>query len=268
MYFASNLKLLRNSLGISQEEMSQNIGVTRSSLSAYEVGTAVPSYENLIKISDFFRVSIDKFLKTDLMALSQPQLDEIMSGHDIDITGNKIRVLATTVDEDNNERVEVIPEKASAGYTAGYADPDYIKVLPTFSMPFLSKEKKYRSFQISGDSMPPVPSGSYVTGEFVQNWNMIKNGMPYIVLTKNDGIVFKQLYNHLKEEQTLRFVSTNPLYEPYDLPISEIIEVWKFVNYVASEPPESPTGENLSNAVSQLQHEMKQIKNILKNVTK
>lgn len=268
MYFASNLKLLRNSMGISQEEMSQQIGVTRSSLSAYEVGTAVPSYENLIRFSDFFKVTIDKFLKKDLNELSARQLNELLEGNDIDITGNKIRVLATTVDADNNERVELIPESARAGYTVGYADPDYIKVLPTFSMPFLSKEKKYRSFQIKGDSMLPIPSGSYVTGEFLQNWNLIKNGFPYIVLTKNDGIVFKQVYNHMKEKQTLHLVSTNPLFDPYDVPVSEVMEIWKFVNYMSTETPERPTGEDIGNAVAQLQVEMRTIKNVLRDFGK
>ena len=268
MNFASNLKLLRSYKKISQEEMSQKVGVTRSSLSAYEVGTAEPSYETLIRISDFFNVTTDKLLKKDLSSFSEKQLEELMHGHDIDISGNKIRVLATTVDEDNNERVEVIPENARAGYTVGYADPEYIKVLPTFSMPFLSREKKYRSFQIKGDSMPPVPGGSYVTGEFVQNWSLIKNGFPYIILTKNDGIVFKQVYNHIKEKQSLHLVSTNPLYDPYDVPISEVLEIWKFVNYVASETPERATGADLGNAVAQLQEEMRTIKNVLRDIGK
>lgn len=268
MYFAFNLKLLRTFKGISQEEMSQKVGVTRSSLSAYEVGTAEPSYENLIRISEFLGVTLDKLLKTDLSEYTEKQLEELMKGHDIDISGNKIRVLATTVDKDNNEMVELIPESARAGYTVGYADPEYIKVLPTFSMPFLSREKKYRSFQIKGDSMPPVPSGSFVTCEFLQNWNLIKNGFPYVILTKNDGIVFKQVYNHMKEKQSLHLVSTNPLYEPYDVPISEVLEIWKFVNYIASETPERVTGADLGNAVEQLQKEMRTIKNVLREIGK
>ncbi len=55
------------------------------------------------------------------------------------------------------------PEKAKAGYKGGFADPDYIRVLPTFQLPFLSRDKKYRTFQISGDSMLPIPDESFVT---------------------------------------------------------------------------------------------------------
>ena len=37
--------------------------------------------------------------------------------------------------------------------------------------------------------MPPVTEGSWVTGEFIQNWKHIRDGYPYIVVTKDDGIV-------------------------------------------------------------------------------
>ena len=47
------------------------------------------------------------------------------------------------------------------GYTRGFADPEFVKVLPVFQLPFLSRDKKYRTFQISGDSMLPIPDGSY-----------------------------------------------------------------------------------------------------------
>ena len=114
-----------------------------------------------------------------------------------------------------DELIEMIPLKASAGYAAGYADPDYIKVLPTFHLPFLSKDRKYRSFPIKGDSMPPVVEGSYVVAEFIQNWMSIRSGTPCIVITKDDGIVFKVVHNLLKSEQALQLCSTNTFYEPY-----------------------------------------------------
>ena len=53
-------------------------------------------------------------------------------------------MLTTTVDSKNKENIEVINQKASAGYRTGFADPEYIKVLPTFQLPFLSADKKYR----------------------------------------------------------------------------------------------------------------------------
>ena len=103
--------------------------------------------------------------------LSGSQLRQLEHGQDVFITGQKLRVLATTVDRNNEENIELVPEKAKAGYARGFADPEFIGDLPVFRLPFLSSNKKYRTFQITGDSMLPIPDKSWVTGEFVQDWN-------------------------------------------------------------------------------------------------
>lgn len=265
MYFAQNLKLLRARKKASQEEASQALEIPRSTYSGYENETAEPSLSTLIRIARFYNISLDKLVTTDLSKLADLHLREIESGYDIDLSGNKLRVLATTVSENNQENIELVPESAKAGYTAGFSDPDFIKVLPTFQLPFLSREKKYRTFPVSGDSMPPVINGSFVTGEYVQNWLTVKSGFPYIIVTKNDGIVFKVAYNKLKEENKLHLVSTNPFYEPYDVDVREIVEVWKFVNYISSELPKDENQvDKLSATVFNLQNEIRQIKNVLK----
>jgi len=266
MHFASNIKLLRKRRKRSQEEIAQSLGIKRSSLSGYENGSSEPNFTTLLAIADFFRMSLDSLLNTDLGALSESRLTEMERGMDIDLTGTKLRILATTVGEDNEENIELVPQKARAGYTSGYADPDFIRVLSTFRMPFLDRSKKYRTFQIAGDSMPPVPEGSWVTGEFLQNWNYIKNGHPYLIVTKEDGIVFKVVYNKIREQQCFLLCSTNPIYEPYEMPVSDVLEIWQFVNYISSEMPEpNLSRDELASTVLGLQREVSQLKNRYKN---
>lgn len=266
MHFSANIKLLRTRRKESQEEVSKALDIPRSTYSGYENGSAEPSLGMLKKMSAYFKVSTDKLLGIDLSSLSELQLQEIEAGRDIDISGNRMRVLATTVNEQNEDMIELVPVTARAGYTAGFADPDYIRVLPTFSLPFLSKDRKYRSFPISGDSMPPVADGSYVTGEYVQNWSSIKDGYPYIVVTREDGIVFKIVYNRIKENNALKLVSTNPLYEPYEVDVKEVLEIWKFVNYISQELPEEKNEVNkLSETVMNLQKEIRNIKDAMKS---
>jgi phage repressor protein C with HTH and peptisase S24 domain len=177
------------------------------------------------------------------------------------VSGSRLRVLATTVDNNNDENIELVPEKAKAGYTRGFADPEYIKELHVFKLPFLSKEKKYRTFQVNGDSMLPVPDKSWVTGEFVQDWNVLKNGDACIILTLNEGVVFKIIENNIVENKSLKLYSLNPIYEPYDLNINEIREIWKFTNFISNEipAPQIPK-DDLLKTVANLQYEMNQIK--------
>ena len=130
-------------------------------------------------------------------------------------------------------------------------------------MPFLSRDRKYRTFQISGDSMLPIPDGSYVTGEYVLDWTYVRNGQPYIILTQDDGIVFKIVENKIDTEGKLTLSSLNPLYHPYDLAAADIKEVWHFVHYISASMPEPAENtlreEQLARTVQELQRKVEEI---------
>ncbi len=238
MYFNSNIKLLRKRRGRTQDEVAFTLNMKRPTLSGYENGVGTPNLSALMQFSEYFGIAIDTLVKVNLSSLSESQFHQLENGYDVFIKGSKLRVLATTVDENNEENIELVNEKARAGYAVGYADPEYIRILPTFKLPFLSKQKKYRTFQISGDSMLPIPDGSYVTGEYVQDWNFIRNHHAYIVLTHEEGIVFKVVENNIKTTGALKLHSLNPHYDPFDLGVNQVKEIWKFVNYISSQVPE------------------------------
>lgn len=239
MFLGSNIKLLRTRLGIKQEEMANDIGSTRSTINNYEnVAVLNPTSEMVIAFSTYFNVSIDILYKTDLTKFSEKQLDDLTKGFDIYTTGSKLRVLSTTVDSKNIENIELVNIRARAGYTIGYGDTEYLKKLPIFQLPFLSKERKYRAFQISGDSMLPIPDKSYIIAEFVANLNEIKNGEAYIIITLDDGVVFKIVQNQLSKNKTLQLSSLNPYYKPYEVVINKVKEVWKFTHYISAQLPE------------------------------
>lgn len=261
MFFTSNIKLLRKRRGRTQDEIAVALDMKRSTLSGYENGVAQPSLEILISFSRFYKIAMDTLVTIDLSKLSEFQFSELERGNDVFIKGSNLRVLATTLTKDNEENIELVPEKAKAGYATGFADPEFIKELPTFQLPFLSKSKKYRTFQLKGDSMLPIPDGSWVTGEFVQDWNTIITGYGYIIFTIDEGIVFKIAENLIEKESKLRLYSLNPIYEPFDVSLPEIKEIWKFVNYISSELPEPamPSSE-LIKTVASLKRDVAQMK--------
>jgi len=262
MHFASNIKLLRRRKGFTQEDMSRVLNMKRSTLSGYENGVAKPNIAALIAFSDFFKVSIDTIIRINLNKLYDSQLQQVEQGNDVFVRGSRLRVLVTTVDNSNNENIELVPEKAKAGYSSGFADPEYISELPRFNLPFLSMEKKYRTFQISGDSMLPIAEGSWVTGEFVQDWNSIKNNQACVVLTFDDGIVFKFLENKFETENAFLAKSLNPLYKPYLIPVGEIMEIWKFTHYISSEIPEQETSaQEITKTLKIIREDVSEIKN-------
>jgi transcriptional regulator with XRE-family HTH domain len=241
--------------------VAQSLELNRSTLNNYENEVSLPTIQALQTFSKYYHIAIDTLLNVDLTSLSELQLKQLEGGEDVFIRGGKLRILATTITNSNDDNIELVNEKAKAGYATGFADPEYISQLPTFQLPFLSKQKKYRTFQLNGDSMLPIPSGSWVTGEFVQDWRLIVSGNAYIIFTIDDGIVFKIAENLIEQEGSLRLFSLNPLYDPYDVHISSIKEVWKFIHYISKEIPEPilPQAELLK-TVASLKRDMSKVK--------
>lgn len=226
MNFSENIKFLRKRKKQSQTQVATELGLTRTTLASYE-NNVQPPFKTLVKISEFFNYSLDALIKYNLSKLTEFQLSQIEKGFDVDITGNKLRLLTISVDNEGKENIEMVPVKAQAGYTASYGDLDFIASLPKFKLPFLPENKTYRSFQIQGDSMLPVTEGSWVTCSYIENWEQIPDGKACIVATKDDGIVFKLVYNRLHEGKFL-LVSTNRNYSPFEIMVSQVLEIWQF----------------------------------------
>ncbi len=261
MLFARNIKFLRKRKNRTQDEVAEVLGMKRPTLSGYENEVAMPNIQALIQFSQYYNMAIDTLVKVDLAALTGHQLYMLEHGEDVFLKGGKLRVLATTVDRENRENIELVPEKAKAGYTRGFFDPEYISELPRYQLPFLPGDRKYRTFQVSGDSMLPVPDGAWVTGEFVQDWLSLSNRVACIVLTLDEGIVFKIVENQLREKGTLRLISLNTAYEPYTVSGSSIREIWRFVNYTSAEiPVGNLSGEMIGRALSGIQSDLREIK--------
>jgi SOS-response transcriptional repressor LexA len=75
--------------------------------------------------------------------------------------------------------------------------------------------------------MLPIPENSWVTCSYVENWENIKNGKACVVVTRDEGIVFKLVYNQLNEGKLL-LVSSNRNYSPYEIQTTQILEIWQF----------------------------------------
>lgn len=260
MFLRENLRLLRKRKHRTQDDVASFLGMKRSTYSGYENGISDPGVAELKAFSEYFSISMDTLVKIDLAALSESQLRELIEGFDQYVKGANLRILSTTVDQDNNENIELVNERAKAGYRRGYADPEYIRELPVFQLPFLSPERKYRTFQISGESMLPIPDKAFVTGEFVENWEYLKNGDPCIVLTKDDGLVFKLIEKDFRQKQ-FKLHSLNREFESFNLPVEEIAEIWKFVHYISSEMPDPLSVEQeLYHVVANLKDEVAELR--------
>jgi len=243
---SSNLKYLRKKKGLTQQQFADALDIKRSLVGAYEEERAEPKYELLKKFAEYYELSMDELIndKIDDRWKPKPKGDPA-----------NIRVLSISVDTNDRENIELVPVKASAGYLNGYSDPEYISELPKFQLPMF-KQGTYRAFEIKGDSMLPLQSGTIVIGEYLSNWNELKPGDTYVFISKGDGIVYKRAGNKLKENKNLKLISDNTVYEPYSIPAEDLLEIWKAKAFISTEFPQptpEPTLESLTTMVSQMQ---------------
>lgn len=225
-YFHSNLRRLRKYKSLTQEALAEMAGITRAKVAAYERNSQ-PDLEVLLRLSSVLGVAVDSLLKEDLDTWSDLLLQQRIEHSTDYVSGQKLRILSTTVNSNNEELAEMVPFKARAGYLQAYADPQFISELPRISLPMMSKNKKYRAFQVQGDSMPPIQHNDWVVCSYEENWLMLKSGEKYVMVTQNEGLMLKTAYNQLQQDGGILLVSSNPAYKPFLVPAEEIQEVWK-----------------------------------------
>ena len=217
-YIAKNIRHLRQLKGMTQELFAEELKVSRSRIGSYEEGRSDPPIAMLISLSEYFNLPIDILIKNDLTHAQDTSFIEV---------GNQRVLFPILVDQENDNLIEIVPVKASAGYLRGYDDPEYIERLEKIKLPFLPTGK-HRAFPIKGDSMLPLKDGAYVVARFIEDIHDVKNGTTYVVVTLNDGIVYKRVQNQLEDHNSLLLSSDNKQYEAFSVPANEVLELWEF----------------------------------------
>ena len=250
---ALNIAHLRKLKGLSQGALAEELSVPRTTLGSWEEGKSSPSIEGLTGIAKFFQVSIDAIVTNDLT-----KINDLKSL--IEVGGKRI-LFPMLVDKEGNDMIELVPVKASAGYLIGYNDPEFIQNLPRISLPYMINGK-YRAFPIIGDSMPPLEKGAFVIGKYIENVSDIKDGKTYVILTQNDGLVYKRILRYSPSDGYVVLHSDNKFYSPYELLLEEIFEVWEFVCSI--NPSDSQISDLVYSMLQSIQYDVQEIKRNIK----
>ena len=235
-----NLKYLRKLRGWTQEEFANKLRIKRSLLGAYEEERAEPRIDVLEVVCDIFKLTLDDILRKDLSDNKSNYLA-------------KRRALKLA---SGRPDIPFVPVKAAAGYLAGYADHE----LNTFTLPMLTGGN-YRAFEIIGDSMLPTPSGSVIVGEKVDNLDEVKNNAACIVISRNEGIVYKRVQKNGRLKNKLTLVSDNPSFHPYTVNAEEVLEMWQAQVVISRANTQNRWDmAQLANVVSDLQQQVTSLK--------
>ncbi len=242
-----NLKYLRKLRGWTQEEFAYKLDIKRSLVGAYEEERADPRIDVLEKVAQMFKLTLDELLLKDLsMSVS---------------TGSYLqkRRMQKMMSADRNV-IHFVPVKAAAGYLSSYADSEFIDELNTFTLPMLTGGF-YRAFEIVGDSMLPTPSGSIIVVEKVETLEDVKNGQACIVVSKNEGIVYKRIQKNNRIKNKITLESDNPSFQPYQINAEDILELWMAQVVIAKVASQQRWDVgSLANLVNNLQEQVSTLK--------
>ncbi len=245
MSFANqNMKYLRKLRGWTQQDFADKLRIKRSLIGAYEEERAEPRIDVLEVVCDIFKLSLDEILRKDLS----------------DNSGNYLAKRRLLKLAGGRPDIPFVPMKAAAGYLNGYADPDYIDELNTFTLPMLTGGN-YRAFEIVGDSMLPTTSGSIIVGEKVENTDDVKINHTYIIVSKADGIVYKRIEKNNRVKNKLTLVSDNTSYQTYSISTEDVLELWQATVVISRAASQQRWDINqLANIVTNLHQQVKTMK--------
>lgn len=231
MFLASNLKYLRKKQGKTQDALSSEVNIGRTTIANYEAGISEPNVETLLTFANYFGVTMDGLLSKNMEEAAKSGEKDMMltAAFAPQPQGYSAIPKIITVDSGGNDNIIYVPVKARAGYLLGYGDAEFMESLPTFRLPGLNNST-YRMFEVEGPSMAPnVLNGDRIIGEWIDELDKIRDNRVYVIVHKG-GVAVKRVVNRLKERGKL-YLKSDTVVHRHEFPTLEIDpedikEVW------------------------------------------
>ena len=231
MNLGTNLRFLRKKSGKTQDVLSSEVGIGRTTIANYEAGISEPNIETLIMFSNLYGVSLDVLMSKNVEEIVKSgEKDALLRSMFNDGNGSYISIpRIITVDRSGDDNIVYVPVKARAGYLNGYGDAEFMETLPTFRLPGLSNST-YRMFEVEGPSMAPnVLHGDRIIGEWVEGLDKIRDNRVHVVV-HTGGVAVKRVINRIAERGKI-YLKSDTIAHRHEFPTVEvdpedIKEIW------------------------------------------
>ncbi|HIB49349.1 MAG TPA: LexA family transcriptional regulator [Flavobacteriaceae bacterium] len=181
----------------------------------------------------------------------------------VDITGGNVSPKVISINQDDQDSILLVNQKAAAGYPHNIQDVSWYETLPAFNIPLPQyRNATYRGFQVEGDSMlPNIRPNEWVLGKAVPSIAEASDSKIYIVVL-HDSVLVKKLQKVANAPDKVRLISLNPEYLPLEVEVKNIQELW-MVNSKLTFGLDEPSESSL---LRQLQQSMDELKGQINNL--
>ena len=176
------IKQLRKTKGWSQAQLAKYVGVSRSTVSMWEIGQSQPDNDTLIKLSELFGTSVDDIIGVKRNIVHPKGVRIPVIG--MSAAGIPIEAVQMYIDDDDPDTWEEITENQARNGT-------------------------HVAIKIRGDSMEPKISDGDIV--IVRLQPTVESGEIAIVIVNGDEATCKKVKI---QQDGLILISTNPAYEP------------------------------------------------------
>lgn len=265
---SENIKYLRKLKGYTQEQFAERIGIKRSLVGAYEEARANPKEIYLDSMAEVLGVEVEHLLHENLkekgrklgagmilklnpsLPEAEPKSERSMenqvmesatdledgaiTGAQMDLFGSAVRV----VEEPLEQKMEAVSVPARSTSSAkgwkeesqAVSNTDFLKLIEGL----LSTQEGYRLF-MQPDDIPL--NGTSVVGKRLHGVESVLNDHLYIIVTRDDQVLFRRAFNQLAIKGTLILSSDFPEKPTIELKADMIKEVYQYLGSFQTSPP-------------------------------
>jgi len=250
-FFGKNIKKIRSVQSMSQQAFAELFGLKRGTLGAYEEGRSEPRIDTIIKIANYFSISIDQILTHELT------VNELLR-----FKGD-LTTFANDVKQEIFSSISYVSSLKKNEYTRLYNKLNFIDELPVIHIP-ITTEKELRGFEISDLEMTNQEKGFYpqdiIVGEKIPILAIKKLSKDcYVVILTNERLVFRRLCINNGE---IILQALHGTIADEKIEITEIKELWQICYVFFKRLPEF--SNSIEQKLASLQYDLDKIKENLK----
>lgn len=226
------LRGLRLGKDLSQAEVSEVLGLSRSHYSQVELGKQFPSYSVLSRVAEFYHKDYEWILHgTDVKAV----IANVKSVLDAEKQSGVVPSF-NTLQPDTDFRIGVAGGQKNVllnlseylTYLERRTDASYVDALPEFTLPLSQLSSRgYRAFEVEGDRMEGVLCAQDIAvGCGVENYSKVSLSNIYVIVLDR-SIIIRRINDFNPNNRMFCCVPDNKRYQPEWVKVENIRELWE-----------------------------------------